>query len=990
MFILWQWKQLVQLQIAISLVTTGIIVNSHSSFAQLKPDQTLGLENSVVKPIDELKDGIEKGAIRGTNLFHSFQEFNIGAGRSVYFANPVGIKNILTRVTGSNVSNILGTLGVNGTANLFLINPHGIYFGQNAKLDIQGSFIATTADSIQLGKYGLFSATNPENSNLLTISPNALFFNQLINQKNRDIQIENSEIEVNHGKTLAFIGGNLKIDNANLIAPGGRVELGGILGTGTVEINSENSNLKFIFPQSTPRGDVILSNQSLVNVRAGNRGDIAIHARKLQSQDSIMRAGIAANQGSVNSQAGNIDIHATESVTLDESQILNTVRPRGVGNSGHITITTGSLSLLGGSELNTSTFGQGNSGNIMIQTSGPISLAGVDASGELSSAIVTNVGDTGVGEGGSIDISAKSLTLNDGAEISASTKGKGNAGDITLKIKDSILLDEQMSQNWSSFIHSDVEKGAVGDGGSIFITAESLFLANEALLSAATGGRGNSGDITIDVKTLSLDGLFTAIIVGVGSNPQGVRGIGNGGNIKIIADRVSLSNGALIQLSTSGQGAVGALELTARTLSLTDGSEIQGSTFGSGTGGNITLNVSEAINLSGFGVYGASSGVLSGTREGSQGTGGNITVNTSALQITDGAVISGRTRSSKPGGNITINTNTLKILEGGQILAAAYSSGKAGNIIINAREGIMISGSDRTFDARLAQFGKPTVDPISSVSGIAVNSIGSAEGGKIFLQAGNLQLNHQGFITAETASNQGGDISLNLQNLLLMRNNSRITASAGTNKAGGDGGNININAPLIVAFPDENSDITANAFQGRGGNINITTDEIFGLEFRPQPTSQSDITASSELGVTGNVQITTPNVNTTSGLVELPNTLVDAESLVARNVCDVAAIKENSFVITGKGGLPADAQDLIANAPSLVEWFNRSDVENKSPVVVKQRPKSEDNSHQLSQRGIQQAQGWIVTADGKVILTAEVPTTTLQTSNFIPPSCISR
>ena len=147
-------------------------------FAQIVPDTTLGSENSRVTGISPTIDQINGGATRGTNLFHSFQEFNVGEGRSAYFTNPAGIENILTRVTGANASNILGTLGVSGgNANLFLINPNGIIFGLNASLDVGGSFTATTANAIKLGDIGLFSASEPVTSNLLTVRPSALFFN---------------------------------------------------------------------------------------------------------------------------------------------------------------------------------------------------------------------------------------------------------------------------------------------------------------------------------------------------------------------------------------------------------------------------------------------------------------------------------------------------------------------------------------------------------------------------------------------------------------------------------------------------------------------------------------------------------------------------------------------------------------------------------------------------------------------------------------------
>ena len=175
----WQWK----IGASVALAGTLGVGISGIAIAQVVPDNTLGAESSVVTPNVNIEgiqgDRIDNGAIRGTNLFHSFEQFNIGTGRGAYFANPTGIANIFSRVTGANSSEILGRLGVLGNANLFLINPQGIVFGSGASLDVQGSFLATTGDAVKLGNGGLFSATQPEASNLLTVSPSAILFNTI-------------------------------------------------------------------------------------------------------------------------------------------------------------------------------------------------------------------------------------------------------------------------------------------------------------------------------------------------------------------------------------------------------------------------------------------------------------------------------------------------------------------------------------------------------------------------------------------------------------------------------------------------------------------------------------------------------------------------------------------------------------------------------------------------------------------------------------------
>jgi filamentous hemagglutinin family protein len=139
-------------------------VFSEEIFAQVIPDSSLGANSSRLNG-----DVIEGGANRGNNLFHSFTEFSIGEGQSFKFANPVDVTRIFSRVTGNQPSEIKGTLGVLGNADLFLINPRGIILGPNARLELRGSFIGTTADSVVF-KDGIFSASNPESSTILSVN----------------------------------------------------------------------------------------------------------------------------------------------------------------------------------------------------------------------------------------------------------------------------------------------------------------------------------------------------------------------------------------------------------------------------------------------------------------------------------------------------------------------------------------------------------------------------------------------------------------------------------------------------------------------------------------------------------------------------------------------------------------------------------------------------------------------------------------------------
>ena len=338
----------------------GAIACASSTLAQSRivPDNTLGAESSIVIPnVQRLPiEAITGGAIRGVNLFHSFREFNVDAGRGAYFQNPnASIKNIFARVTGNNRSDIFGTLGTIGNAaNLFLINPNGIMFGPNAALNVGGSFVGTTANAIQFGSLSIFSASTPDiPSPLLTINPSALLFNQLspasirYNVGLNPAGVPITGLRVPDSQSLLLVGGDVNVDGGSLRAYQGRIELAGLAAPGTVGLNLADKTLSLNVPVGVARANVLLTNGAEVNVRGANGGSIAINAHDLNlAGASILRAGIESGLGTPNSQAGDIEINAAGETSLsDGSFIANVVQPQAVGKGGNINITTGSLSL---------------------------------------------------------------------------------------------------------------------------------------------------------------------------------------------------------------------------------------------------------------------------------------------------------------------------------------------------------------------------------------------------------------------------------------------------------------------------------------------------------------------------------------------------------------------------------------------------------------------------------------------------------------------
>jgi filamentous hemagglutinin family protein len=314
-------------------VTGGFLfclsIASLPATAQVTPDGTTSTTVNTNGNNFEINDGDRAGG----NLFHSFRDFSVRNGGEAFFNNANDIVNIFSRVTGGNISNIDGLLRANGGANLFLINPAGIIFGNNARLDIGGSFYGSSASGI-LFEDGEFSATDLDNPPLLTINaPIGLNFRDepgdIINSSAGD------GLQVQAGETIALLGGNVNFDGGVIFAPSANIEIGGLTESGTINFSESGS---LTFPDGVTRGNVKLQNDSNVAV-SGEGGAILINARNFElNTDSIILAGINTNTNSPNAQAGDVIINATENVVIDglnsdNTSISSSVFGEGVGDA---------------------------------------------------------------------------------------------------------------------------------------------------------------------------------------------------------------------------------------------------------------------------------------------------------------------------------------------------------------------------------------------------------------------------------------------------------------------------------------------------------------------------------------------------------------------------------------------------------------------------------------------------------------------------------
>jgi filamentous hemagglutinin family protein len=662
----------------------------------ISPDDTLGNEPSqLTTTVDRLL--IQGGAIRGSNLFHSFREFNVQEGQQVYFTNPSGVENILTRVTGDRNSNILGTLGVNGTANLFLLNPNGIVFRENAQLDVRGSFLASTANSLRFDNWQ-FSAASPQPVPRLNINvPIGLQFGRaprdIVNNSGMRGERLTGGLRVQPGNTLALVGGNVTLDGGVLIAPGGRVELGGVREPGMVGLDTNGNQLRLSLPDEIAHANVSITNESVVGLAGADGGDIVINAHNLNiGGASCLFTGATNCIGSLfNNRGGNLIFNATGAVEMENVLEVSTAR------GGEITIQAASL-LLNNALLTTETITAQDAGNITIQARDFVEVT--NQNGTISATSV------GAGDGGNISIETAALTIRNGGGILTEAQSFGNAGNLIVRATDSV---EVIGHN--SELSARTQARSTGNAGNLTIDTRGLVVRNGGVITTTTRGDGQGGELNVTADIVQLigvdDGARSSLNSGTGPN-----GIGNAGSVTITTGQLIIQDGALVQARTSGDGQGGVLEVRAsESIELVGTSNnglpssLNAETTGSGSAGDIRIITEGLIVRNGAvvrvsgeedGVAGnmsitASSIQLDNGRlvgETSAGEGANLTIRAEdSLLMQDQSLISAEASNGANGGNvlITANTITAEAGENNDIVASAVE-GQGGNIFIIARE----------------------------------------------------------------------------------------------------------------------------------------------------------------------------------------------------------------------------------------------------------------------------------------------------------------
>ena len=584
-----RWRRLGGLALIGAMMVMG---ESAIAQSQIIPDETLGEESSQIRTDVEIEGNsaevIEGGAQRGTNLFHSFKEFNVDNGRGAYFNNPTGIENIFSRVTGTNPSEISGTLGVLGNADLFFINPQGIIFGENARLDLSGSFIGSTANKVNFADGKQFSATELQTTLLTVDVPLGLQYGN----NPGSIQVQgngqglgadseffdtNDALRIEPNETIALVGGQVSLSGANLKTLGGRIEVGSVASFNTVSLTPIEQGWALSYE------DV----RNFDNIRLSQRAKID-----------------ASGKG-----AGNIQVQGKQVVLTEGSQITNV------------------------------DFGLGSQGTLNVNASESIEVIGRTFDGEFSSSIATdtlpfasgtNVDSSTTGKGSDIAIKTGSLIVKEGAAISTSSFTELRGGDLTVDAQNIILEDAlitDLGRDGTSGLFS--RSFGMGDSGNVTVKTRQLAIKNGARISTSTFlSQGGNLNVTAS-DSIKISGSENQIInAGLFSVTVGP---GNAGNLKIATEQLSIQDGGEIGVSTVNMGfgdifgTAGNIEVLADSIELKQQGSFQATAI-EGNGGNINLRVQDLLILDNNSQISATAGL-----EGTGGDGGNITINTDFL-----------------------------------------------------------------------------------------------------------------------------------------------------------------------------------------------------------------------------------------------------------------------------------------------------------------------------------------------------------------------
>ena len=758
---------------------------THFALAEVTLDGSLGSQMDLEGP--QYTIGAELGQRQGNNLFHSFAKFNLSAQESANFFGPAEINNIISRVTGGEYSQIDGTIYSDILqANFYFINPHGILFGPNATIDVDGDVYLSSADVVKFADGIELNTGDSSQTTLSVAEPSAFGF---LGDTPTPIAFQGSQLWVYPGNTLTVVGGDITLNQATLSAESGKLILASVASQGDVTINTKAVQV------NAEKGHLVAQNQSRIKASGQKGGEIYIRAGQFTLENTLVDADTAIADGKgidihVDSldikangrifsrtlgsgRAGDIAITANDkvSITGHNAGIFANSSKKGIdGDSGNIHLHADTLQLTEGGRIQGDAQGIGHGVDIHISVNGEMILSGEDEEG-ANTVISSSTRSTAenAGSGGVIDIQAGQLTIADGAQIGSVTLGSGKSGTTNISVRGQLVLKGEAQTK----VPSGLSSNSIGSGsaGRIIVEADEVMLQDGTSISAATTSNGQGGNIHITANHLKV----------TGENSRG--------------------RGSLISANThantpdAGQG--GEIILQTAQLTLENGGQIVGATFGAGQGGDTSIQATEQLNITGQDSRGSRSGVYTSSSTNSVGNAGNVSIQAGQLNLDGKARINADSHGAGRGGNIEVHARQMVLKGQSKIVADSESTGNAGQIAIYVDKSLTLQDSQILTSAQ-------------------------------FADGGNLELHSPGYLylidsQLSTSVNEdfggGGNIILNPEFIVL--DGSQIFAKAKK----GAGGNIDITTTGIYSFTQVPiaEVINASSEFGVDGEVTIQT-----------------------------------------------------------------------------------------------------------------------------------------------------------------------
>lgn len=806
-----------------SLLCMALSCAALSAAAQIRTDASLGPPAQTLQGPSYLITQ-QLGRLSGSNLFHSFQTFNLATGESATFTtNTPGIAHVISRVTGGAPSLIYGRMSLqaaSGAPSFFFINPAGVVFGAGASVDVPGAFHVSTADSLRFGDGGRLYADPSKASSFSSAAPEAFGF--LGSPRGVVAVTDGAVLASNPRQTLSLTAGDILIDNATVVGSGS-IRLAAV-GARVLDLGIDGE-----LPALS--GQILIGNGALVgasNLAGRDAGLVSLNAGsiKLDGAASISSFARAGTTG----QGATVLLQAADTVSLAHGANVYT-SARGGGVGGAVTVQAGGVLLDGGGYLfsDSQPGSSGAAGALVVNARQGLSLAG-------GASISTEI--HGSGNGGAITLTADSISLTGSAYLSqAARSGTGDAGAIGLTANQRVRLDGgakllSYTQTAGRTGAIEIKAGAgldlagsasianVAIGPGVRAGDVNLSLGGDLTLGAATSivtsglSGGNAGSITVSGRNLSLGG---GSYISSGS----LDNQGSAGNVQLTAaGTISLDGGSYVSANTYSDADGGAIRLRAQTVNLNGASLTSTAYQGLGSAGGIDVAATQKITLSG----GASIG--SGTQ--ASGHGGLVKVAAPDISLGGKSLIYTTAGSAGSGdaGNVEISAPTqFRLSEGGLVDSSSYSLlGNAGSISVTAGSitldhGSMSSrsalpqGSGNAGAIRLLASGAVS---LANDSLISTSTLSAGNAGLIRVEAASMQLDHASLLSlAGTGSRgRGGNLELQLSGDFSARSSSLGTTTFGS----GAGGTISLQAHDI-GFDGAQTGIGANAAAGSGGQV---------------------------------------------------------------------------------------------------------------------------------------------------------------------------